>query len=197
MTREQERTIRDRCLVIFWVVVFIVVMACASFAFGQNRWTSRMDTLAHKTEAEFVLPHGTCQAFALQESNYDTLAVRVEVGYFNDGSRYWKKISSDSKTFLDSMGYQEPLYNERSQRSISTGLFQIMGENIRIMGYLKEFIYLSIEEQFHYFGTFVAPLFKKYRSLARVASAYNSGSPNQSSGRYAKNIVRYRKQFSY
>lgn len=164
-----------------------------------SRWNGRMDSLARWVEEQNGFPRGMARAFALQESTYDSNAVRVEVGYFNDGSRYWKKIADDSRAYLGDTANHAliPLSIERSQRSESFGLFQIMGQNYRVMGYAKEFIQPTLQEQFEYFGKFVAPLWKKYHSLAIVASVYNSGQPTHASGSYAKNIVKYQKQFSH
>jgi len=157
-----------------------------------------MDNLARQTECKYSLPHGTCRAFALQESNYDSNASRVETGYFNEGSRYFKNIAAESVQFLsENPGFTIPLVVERSQRSISHGMYQIMGQNYRAMGYSKEFIDPTLEEQFEYFGKFVSNLFKRYKTLPRVASAYNTGSPDKTYRQYVKNILNYQQKFSY
>jgi hypothetical protein len=156
-----------------------------------------MDSNARRTERKFNLPHGTCQAFALQESHYDWQATRVEMSYYNDGTRYWRKIAEDSRAYLDTAHYPMPLSIERSQRAESTGLFQIMGENLRILGFERQYIELTLAEQFEYFGRYIAPLFARWHSLAIVASVYNSGSSKNRAGSYAKHIVAYQRKFYY
>jgi hypothetical protein len=157
-----------------------------------------MDSLAKATESKYGLPHGTCRAFALQESNYNASATRVETGYFNTGSRYYANIVRDASQFADKYGCDE--ITERAYRSISFGCFQVMGENLRSLGYaeitLPKFT-KDLPAQFEYFGKFVAPLWNKYHSLAKVASVYNTGSPNKTGRQYVKNVCRYQKKFNY
>lgn len=189
-------------------MIFALVLALSL----QPTWTPVMDSFARATEAEFHFPHGTCRAFARQESGYDTTATRIESPYFNEGSRYATAITSESMEYLanakdaaihnrDTALLEDieavPLSVERSQRSISYGLFQCMGETLRVCGYDRMLIAPTMAEQFHYFGAFTSGLFKRYHTLARVASAYNTGSPNKTSIRYVKNILKYQKQYAY
>ena len=155
-----------------------------------------MESLTRQTEARYNLPHGTCRAFALQESHYDSSATREEGTYFNQGSRYARQITKDAAAFLvEHPGL--PLSIERGQRSVSYGMFQIMGNNYRLLGDTDIYIVPTLEEQFDYFGKFVSPLFAKYRSLARVASAYNTGSPDKTGISYVSHVLSYQHKFTY
>lgn len=162
-----------------------------------------MDSLAHVTEREFKLPHGTCRAFALQESGYDSSATRVETGYFNAGSRYALAITRESIQFLadhqdtEDSDQVSSLAVERAQRSISYGLFQLMGETLRQLGYARVIIAPSVREQFYYFGVFASGLLKHYHTLARAASAYNTGNPDKTDRPYVKHVLAYQKKFNY
>lgn len=160
-------------------------------------WTSQMDMLARSTETRYHLPHGTCRAFALQESGYSPQAYRVETGYFNQGSRYYRKVVASSQLFAESHAGSDPV-TEQAYESISFGMFQLMGFNLRSLGCQRIVLtQISLDEQFEYFGRFVSPLFKRYGSLARVASAYNTGSPNKTGRQYVKNVCRYQRLYSY
>jgi len=181
------------------IMLAMMALLVSIFAYSCHaQWTARIDSIARATEQEFGFPHGTCRAFALQESNYDSLATREESSYFNAGSRYQSQIKKDALAFCAAHPeYDLPVSVERAQRSISTGFFQIMGEGFRTLGYDAEFIEPSLIEQFHYFGLFVRPLFARYHSLAKVAAAYNTGNPKRTGRSYDRNIVRYQRKFSY
>ena len=176
------------------IIGLIVFLFCSSARAG---WTPRMDSLARQTESEYHLPHGTCHAFALQESNCDSSATRVETGYFNIGSTYYKRVMQSADRFVQDHAGSDVI-TERAYQSISFGLFQIMGFNYRAMGYdnpkLPE---IALEDQFKYFGLFASDLVKRYHTLARVASAYNTGSPNKTGRQYVKNVLKYQRRFSY
>jgi len=184
----------------FTLLFLALCLLCLPLFLGssQHTWTPQMDNLAHQTEQQFNLPHGLCKAEALQESNWDPTATREEGGYFNQGSRYSTTIATQSAAFLNAHPeYDNTLAIERAQRSISFGCFQVMGENFREMGYDKENINPTLEEQFYYFGKFVTPIWKKYHSVAQIAAAYNTGNPNKTGRSYDKNVVKYQQQFSY
>jgi len=182
------------------ILLFLCLFLCISIpVFSQKKWISKMDSLAHITETKWGLLHGTCRAFSLQESGYDTNAVRIETGYFNVGSKYANTISIQSQLWIDtnSNRWKIPISIERSQRSESFGLFQIMGENYRVLGYNANYIQPTMEEQFEYFGKFVGPEWKKLNNLAKLASFFNTGNPNRTGRSYDKNVVKYQKKFSY
>ena len=161
-------------------------------------WTPKMDSFAHFYEAKYSLPHGLMRAESLQESGYDTEASREENSYYNDGSLYAKNVTAEAKAFLDACDYcQQTIELERSQRGISFGLFQMLGENFRVAGYKKEFIDPTIDEQFDYAAKALSKLWNKYHSVALVASCWNTGEPKNPNGKYAKNIVKYVNQFKY
>lgn len=114
------------------------------------------------------------------------------------GSRYYAGIVRDASEFADTFGVDE--ITERAYRSISWTRFQLMGQNLRAIGYTEVAISKIARNdslQFEYFGKFVSGLFKKYHTLARVASAYNTGSPNKTYRPYVKNILRFQKLYSH
>lgn len=179
------------------ITIVFSLLLLPAIAIGAS-WNDRLENLAKQTEAKYHLPHGSCRAFALQESYYDTSASRVESGYYNIGSRYYTSILKDAVAFLAvHHEYTIPSELERAQRSISYGLFQIMGQNYRALGYEDEFIHPTVEEQFEYFAVFLHSLITRYYSLARAASAYNTGNPNNVNRQYVKNILSYQRRFSY
>ncbi len=167
-------------------------------ALASAQWGHREDSLARATETRFALPHGVCHAFSRQESSDRASAVRVETGYFNVGSRYYLGIVRDASDFADKYGVDE--ITERAYRSISFTRFQLMGQNLRAMGYnepIMPLIARNDSAQFEYFGKFLSGLFKRYKTLARVASAYNTGNPNKTYRPYVKHILAYRKLYAY
>src|ERR1051325_829862 len=101
-------------------------------------WTARMDSLARQLEREHTYPHGTSHAFAAQESwpPYDTASVRDESAYFNKGSRMEDSVQAQSARFVrEHPEHGLTVVVERAQESISYGIFQIMGYNLRKMGF--------------------------------------------------------------
>lgn len=145
-----------------------------------------MDSLARKTECEFKLPRGTCRAFAYVESSFNPHAAREESHYFNVGSKYYKQVQDSSIAFL--LRHPEhdiPVNLEKAQRSISHGLFQCMGQLLRSLGYDKEYIDLTIAEQFYYFGLYTSQNKKRWHKTSDWVAAYNAGSPKKKpSGEY-------------
>lgn len=143
----------------------------------RSQWTPEMDSLAKATEKSFSLPSGVCRAFALQESNYNPNAERVEGNYVELRGTYAKNIRRSAYAFSFSRGWQPSVLTEIYQRGKSVTAFQIMGVNIRDMGYAEPYLnHISLPEQFYFFGTFVARLYKKHKgNIASVASEYNGG----------------------
>jgi hypothetical protein len=180
------------------LILFLILLFFITTNGKAQSWTSKMDSLARMTEAEWTMPHGTCKAFSLQESGYDTNAVRIETGYFNAGSKYAKAIETQSQLWVDtnSNKWKIPVSIERSQRSESFGLFQIMGENYRVLGFNENYIQPTIEEQFYYFGKFAGPEWKKLHNLAKLASWFNSGNPLKTGRAYDRNVTMYQKRFN-
>lgn len=179
------------------IICFLLSLVSTSNA-QSHTWNNEYKTYAKQIEDSLGLPHGTCQAFALQESGYDSTATRVETGYFNVGSRYYNNIKKFAQEFIT----QHPDYDitvnlEREQESVSVGLFQLMGSNFRALGYDSEIINPSVEQQFYYFAKFIGPTWKKYHNLQKIASWWNTGSVNRSGRRYDLDIVKYQRKFSY
>lgn len=178
---------------------FIVFLASVSSA---QTWTKEMQMFAEYTEKQYKLPSGICRAFALQESNYNPFAERVEANYVNEGGTYGKKIRADAYAFAKARRFQPSFLTEVYNRGKSVTMFQIMGQNLRAMGYDQPFLnYISLTDQFHYFGEFVSKLFKKHNgNIGHVASEYNGGagavrSGNYRNAGYVRNILSYRQKF--
>ena len=174
-----------------------------SMAYNRGVWDSLKDSLAQATELKYGLPHGICRAEALQESAYNPWAFRVETSFVNDGGRYSRNVEREAEAFVydTSNHFADVTDNfvnvERIERGESFGLFQIMGENLRILGYKNRFINPTLVEQFDFFGKFYQKLWLTYHSIAICASVYNSGSVRNKNGQYAHNIIRYQRQFRY
>ena len=172
----------------------------------RSQWTPEMDSLAKVTEENFCLPSGICRAFALQESNYNPNAERVEGNYVTSGGTYAKNIRRSAYAFSINHGWQPSVLTEIYQRGKSVTMFQVMGQNIRDLGYNEPYLnHISLPEQFVFFGTFVSKLYKKHKgNMASVASEYNGGYGavayklrngvyrNQS---YVNSILKYIKRF--
>ena len=168
---------------------------CLCSAVRAHSWTPYMDSLATTTENQFSLPHGICRSFALQESNYDSNATRIESAYFNENSKTDIMVSNYAAHFLNSHpDYDNTITIEKAQLSISFGMFQIMGINYRQLGYNNENINPTLEEQFYYFGKFVAPIWKKLHNISSLAAWYNTGNPNKL-GNYSTKVTGNFKRF--
>lgn len=161
-----------------------------------------MEKFACHTEKEFGLPKGICRAFALQESGYRPFAERVEANYVEKSGTYAKNIRSAAYKFSKERNWIPSFLTEVYNRGKSVTLFQIMGQNMRDMGYNEPFLnYVSLTDQFHYFGVFVSRLYKKYKgNLGHVASEYNGGSGavrggNYRNAPYVSNILKNWRQF--
>lgn len=184
------------------LLCFFLMFAVSGF----SQWTSEMDSLAKVTEKNFKLPSGTCRAFALQESNYNPNAERVEGNYVESNGTYAKNIRRAAYKFSFAHGWQPSVLTEIYQRGKSVTMYQIMGNNVREMGYDEPYInHIPLAEQFFLFGTFVSRLYKKHNgNMASVASEYNGGYGavayklrngvyrNQS---YVNNILKYINRF--
>lgn len=186
----------------FIILVFLLLFSISSLA---QAWTNEMDSLAHLTETKYSLPHGTCRAFALQESNYNQYAIRTEANYLTDGGLYAKNIRKQAVAFSVTHRYQPSILTEIVQRSQSYTLFQIMGTNLRELGLKVSFFQedLVLQDQFMYFGVFISRLVKKHKgNMEYVASEYNGGSRairggNYTNKGYVKNIMRNLEKFKY
>lgn len=186
-----------RLIVLIKILLFPLIIQA-------QEWTERMDSLAKVTESIYNLPHGICQAFALQESAYNHYAIRAEANYIDDEGTYAKNIRSQAAAFVKKKG-KPSFFTEVVQRGQSYGLFQVMGQNLRTMGleepYLEQGFHLK--DQFDYFGKFISQLLKKYNgNVSYVASAYNGGSKainggNYTNKGYVSNINRNLNKFTY
>lgn len=175
-------------------------------AVAQN-WTPEMEKFACHTEKEYGLPSGMCRAFALQESNYQPFAERVEANYVEKTGTYAAKIRAIAYKFAKAHNWQPSFLTEVYQMGKSVTMYQIMGVNMRAMGYSAPFMnYVALTDQFEYFGRFVKPLLKKHNgNIASVASEYNGGygavAYKAKHGRYRNQsyvdkILRYIEKFS-
>ena len=189
-----------------YILYILSLFGGCSVAIAQT-WTPEMEKFARHTEKEFGLPSGTCRAFALQESNYQPFAERVEANYVEKTGTYAAKIRSAAYAFAKAHNWQPSFLTEVYQMGKSVTLFQIMGVNMRDMGYDAPFMnYVALTDQFHYFGIFVSRLHRKHKgNFASVASEYNGGygavAYKAKHGRYRNqpyvdNILRYQKRFS-
>jgi len=171
------------------IILFLIFFARLSFA-----QSSQFDTLAHYYEFTDTLPIHLCRAFAMTESSMNPNATREENTYFNMGDRYTQVVYNESVLFLKNHpAYRETLTIERAQRTISYGYFQIMGENLRRMGYSKQGIQPTINEQFFYFIKFITPIWRRYHDVVILANWYNSGHLSSKPTEYSKKILGYLK----
>lgn len=167
------------------------------------QWTERMDSLARATEMKHDLPHGTCKAFSLQESNHRRDAERVEANYVSASGAYAKRVRSEALAFSRANGGLPSYLTEIYQRGKSVTQFQIMGINVRSLGYNGKYLSgIRLSEAFDLFGRFVANLRKRWPKLEDWIAAYNAGSPRMRGGRYVNqayvdNVTRYIQTFSY
>ena len=95
------------------------------------------------------------------ESNYVTTAKRYEPAF--------------RKRYIDKLGLNE---QETTFRSTSHGLFQIMGENLRAMGFngVESEYDSNIDLQIHYYEKWFTGLLVRYKGdVLRAVSAYNHG----------------------
>lgn len=167
-------------------------------------WTPTMEKFARSAEREYDLPTGICRAFALQESGYNPIAERVEANYVEKTGTYAARVRADAYKFAKARNWQPSVLTEIYQRGKSVTLFQIMGVNMRDMGYDEPFLnHVALTDQFKYFGIFVSRLLKKHKgNLGFAASEYNGGGGavrggNYRNPEYVKNILRYRQRFAY
>lgn len=164
-----------------------------------------MDSLAHVTEKQYNLPHGICRSFALQESNYNQYALRAEASYINADGAYARNIRLAAYAFSKAHKYQPSFLTEVVQRGESYGLYQIMGSNMRDMGFDCPFFApcIGLEDQFKYFAIFIGRLLKKNNgNVSFVASEYNGGYGAIRGGDfrnkgYVSNILRNLERFKY
>ena len=186
------------------IPIIILFLFLASSLSAQT-WTARMDSLAKVTECKYDLPHGICQAFALQESNYNPYAVRAEGNYITAGGIYASNIRKQSIVFAKNHNYAPSILTEVVQRGQSWTMWQIMGQNLRDLGFDSPFFAgaMWLKKQFEYFATFIGKLLKKHNgNLSYAASEYNGGfgairKGNFRNAGYVKNILRNLKQFAY
>lgn len=184
------------------IPIFLILFSVALHA---QTWTPRMDELARTIETEYNLPHGICRAFALQESGYNPYAVRAEGNYINAGGRYASNIRKQSVVFAIAHHYQPSILTEVVQRGQSWTMWQIMGQNLRELGFDSPFFggEMTLDDQFEYFAAFIGNLLKKHKgNVAYAASEYNGGfgairKGNFRNAGYVNNILKYLKQFSY
>jgi hypothetical protein len=155
--------------------LIFLLRGCAMPALAQ--WTPEMEQFASYTEKQYELPKGLCRAFALKESNYQPFAERVEANYVEKTGTYAKNIRAAAYKFARERHWQPSFLTEVYNRGKSITLFQIMGQNMRDMGYSQPYLnYVSLNDQFDYFGKFIQPLVKKHKgNIAAVASEYNGG----------------------
>lgn len=187
---------------IFLLIGFLLIMANS---FGQNVWTAEMDSLAKQTERKYDLPHGICQAFALQESGYNRYALRAEGSYMTKGGTYAANIRMAATRFAVTHKYQPSILTEVVQRSESWGYFQVMGNNLRDLGLAVPYFQMDLtpSDQFEYFGRFISKLLTKHQGrVDYTASEYNGGANAIREGDfrnkpYVKAILRNMKQFTY
>ncbi len=183
-------------------ILFLILLPFLSSGTG---WSNEMDSLAKITETKYKLPHGICRAFALQESNYNQYATRVESNYISDSTTFARNIRLQAYEFSKRHQWQPSVLTEVVQRGTSYTLFQIMGENLRNMDFQYPFFYedLALRDQFRYFGTFISTLLIKHQgNVAFAASEYNGGSGAIRGGdfknpRYVHHILRYLDEFKY
>lgn len=184
--------------------LFILTLLFPLLTSGQE-WTAKMDSLAKVTESKYNLPHGICQAFALQESNYNKYAVRAEANYLSDTGRYAMNIKKASYKFSKEHNWQPSVLTEIVQRSQSYTMFQIMGSNLRELGLQVPFFEqdLRLKDQFEYFAKFISRLLKKHNgNISYTASEYNGGygairGGNFRNKKYVDNILRNIEKFKY
>lgn len=169
-----------------------------------KEWTATMEKLARSTERDYELPTGICRAFALQESGYNPRAERVEANYVEKTGTYAAKVRADAYKFAKVHNWQPSFLTEVYQRGKSVTLYQIMGINMRDMGYDEPFLnYIPLTDQFKYFAIFVSRLLKKHKNnLGYAASEYNGGGGAVRGGNfrnpeYVASILRYRARFAY
>jgi hypothetical protein len=156
--------------------VSLFILLFASSVYSQT-WTPEMQKFADYTEKRYNLPKGTCRVFALKESNYNQYAERVEANYVEKTGTYAANIRRDAYKFSKEHNWQPSVLTEIYQRGKSPGMFQVMGQNLRDMGYNEPYMSrFSLTDQFEYFGIFISRLFKKHNGNFRaVAAEYNGG----------------------
>lgn len=178
------------------VLLFLPVMAMSA------TWTEQMQRLATQTESKYNLPAGSCYAFAKQESGFNPYATRFETHYGLGGGRYARMVRSHATEWSRIWHGTPSMWTETVDCGKSWGIFQIMGINLRNLGYDGQYMneILSddgLAEQFEYFGRFVRDLRKRFPRLTDWIAAYNAGSPRRTrSGAYinqgyVNNILKY------
>ncbi len=164
-----------------------------------------MDSLAKITETNYNLPHGICRSFALQESNYNQYAIRAEANYIEANGTYARNIRAASYQYAKAHNWQPSFLTEVVQRGESWGLWQIMGSNMRDMGFDCPFFAgcIDLDDQFKYFGIFISKLLKKYNGdISYAAAAYNGGygairNGNFRNASYVNHILANIEKFKY
>jgi hypothetical protein len=167
-----------------------------------GQWTEKMDSLAKVTEAKYDLPPGTCKAFSLQESNHQRYAERVEANYVMGNRSYARRVRYEALAFSKANGGLPSYLTEVYQRGKSVTQFQIMGINVRALGYKGKYLSeIRLHEAFELFGRFVVGLKRRWPDRSDWIAAYNAGSPRKKNGRYVNQsyvqcVLRYIKQFA-
>lgn len=187
------------------IVLMVAFLLSVGSGVRAQTWTPEFDSLAKVTEARYRLPHGICRAFALQESHYTPNAVRAEGNYITKNTPFARTIRKHAVAFAKAHGYAPSVLTEIVQRGESHTMWQIMGENLRQMGFDAPFIAgnVALVESFDYFGRFASRLLAKHNgNIAYVASEYNGGAGairggNFRNAGYVRNIVKYVQEFSY
>ncbi len=185
--------------------IYTIIFILFSITSLGQIWTTQMDSLAKLTEQRDSLPHGICRAFALQESNYNQYATRAEGNYIEDNGSYAKNIRIQSLNFSREHQYQPSVLTEIVQRGQSWTMWQIMGSNLRDMGFKYRYFQedLSLPDQFKYFSTFISKLLKKHQyNIAYTASEYNGGQGAIRNGdfrnkSYVDHILKNLEKFKY
>lgn len=136
-----------------------------------------MDSLAKLTDATFGLRPGTYQAFSWQESNHRPYAIRTEANYVEASGAYAKRVRAESYAFAKANGWLPSYLTEVYQRGTSFGPTQIMGINLRAMGYKGPYLQqITLAEHCEFFGRFFSALVKKHNGdYAYAIGEYNGG----------------------
>ena len=140
-------------------------------------WTAEMDSLAKETEAKYKLRPGTCKAFSWQESNHNPYAIRVEANYVEATGAYAKRVRMESRAFSKANNGLPSYLTEVYQMGTSWTQYQIMGVNVRALGYKSPFLYpIPMHTAFDMFGRFFSNLVKKHNGdYAYAIGEYNGG----------------------
>ena len=158
------------------------------------------DAMSYHAKARNI-PLEFLRAIAVVESNNDPFAIRFERNYRwlwqNSTNKPFRRVSSQQAATAGApddfsrpphkWGWYSSADTEWTGQKTSWGYFQVMGANLRSIGYTKPFTELCCDAELsvRFAATFISKLHTRFyarHGWAGIAAAYNAGRPRYLEG---------------